>query len=159
MASRAGRLVAGAVSDGPGEAALRGRLDSDVACEPCAARDPLVKLLRRLVALTQGQIDDFADVAIDMSDYTPFRRRVIERCRRIGPGQTMSYAELARAAGSPGAARAVGRCMSSNPLPLVVPCHRVIATGGGLGGYSLGAGISQKRQLLAWEASAAGRRA
>jgi len=80
-----------------------------------------------------------------------FQRRVLQACRRIPYGRTVSYGELAAAVGSPGAARAVGQALGRNPVPLVVPCHRVVAADGSLGGFS--AGVSLKRKLLLLEGS------
>ena len=77
-----------------------------------------------------------------------FKRTVLTRCRKIPFGSVMSYGELAESAGSPGAARAVGTTMSSNPIPIVIPCHRVVASDG-LGGFS--SGVSNKRTLLSHE--------
>ncbi len=95
-------------------------------------------------------------VEIDWSNVTEFRRRVLEACRRIPFGATASYADLARAAGSPGAARAVGSAMATNPLPLIVPCHRVLRSDGSLGGFSSPQGPSQKRRMLILENPAFG---
>jgi methylated-DNA-[protein]-cysteine S-methyltransferase len=81
---------------------------------------------------------------------SPFFRRVYEVVRRIPAGQTLTYGEVARAAGRPGAARAVGNAMAQNQLCLFVPCHRVVGTGG-LGGYSGAGGLATKRRLLALE--------
>jgi methylated-DNA-[protein]-cysteine S-methyltransferase len=91
---------------------------------------------------------------LDLTSQTPFRRRVLLACRRIPYGQTASYADLARVAGSPSAFRAVGSAMANNPLPLVIPCHRVLRADGGIGGFSAPAGVSIKRRLLALEAAA-----
>lgn len=77
---------------------------------------------------------------------TPFQRRVWDEIRRIPYGETISYAELARRAGAPGAARAAGAATGRNPLSIVVPCHRVIASGGSLTGYA--GGIARKTRLL-----------
>ncbi|MBV8949835.1 MAG: methylated-DNA--[protein]-cysteine S-methyltransferase [Actinobacteria bacterium] len=81
---------------------------------------------------------------------SPFRRTVLETLRREVPwGETVTYGELAAMAGAPGAARAVGTAMARNPVPLVVPCHRVVASGGRIGGYGGGAhGVAMKRVLL-----------
>lgn len=78
-----------------------------------------------------------------------FRRAVLEQMCQIPAGQTMSYGELARYAGHPGAARAVGSVCKHNPLPIIIPCHRVIKSNGGLGEYALG--IKLKQQLLRHE--------
>lgn len=80
---------------------------------------------------------------------TPFQLRVWEELRRIPYGATVSYAELAARVGNPGAFRAVGRANGTNPIPVVIPCHRVINTGGALGGY--GGGLPVKRALLELE--------
>lgn len=82
---------------------------------------------------------------------TPFQEEVWALISRIRYGQTRTYGEIARALGKPGAGRAVGQANGRNPLPLIVPCHRVVASGGGLGGYS--SGIDKKRWLLQWEQS------
>jgi methylated-DNA-[protein]-cysteine S-methyltransferase len=90
-------------------------------------------------------------VEIDWREVSTFRCRVLEACRRIPFGATASYADLARAAGSPGAARAVGSAMATNPLPLIVPCHRVLRSDGSLGGFSSPQGTSQKERMLKLE--------
>jgi methylated-DNA-[protein]-cysteine S-methyltransferase len=89
---------------------------------------------------------------VDLSGLdTGFPRTVYEVLHRdVGFGETVSYGELAEMAGRPGAARAVGNAMSRNPVPIVVPCHRVVAAGGRIGGYGL-SGVSTKRFLLALE--------
>jgi methylated-DNA-[protein]-cysteine S-methyltransferase len=88
-------------------------------------------------------------VTIDLSGVPPFHRKVLAAARRIPYGRTVTYGELARRAGSPRAARAAGQAMAHNPVPLIVPCHRVVASGG-LGGF--GGGLALKRLLLALEA-------
>lgn len=80
---------------------------------------------------------------------TPFLRCVYRVVAAIPAGSTLTYAEVAREAGRPGAARAVGRAMATNPFPILVPCHRVVGSGGGLGGY--GGGLDMKRALLEME--------
>ena len=105
-------------------------------------------LVRRLQCYAEGARDDFRDVQIDPGPQTEFQRRVTRLCRRIPYGQTLSYGQLAAGAGSPNAARAVGRCMAANRVPLVVPCHRVVASDGRLGGYSAIGGIATKHRLL-----------
>jgi len=90
-------------------------------------------------------------VDIEWNGVSGFRRKVLEACRQIPFGATASYANLARAAGSPGAARAVGSAMANNPLPLFVPCHRVLRSDGSLGGFSSPQGPSQKERMLRLE--------
>jgi len=80
---------------------------------------------------------------------SPFQQQVWAELRRIGYGDTISYAELARRVGHPGAARAVGRANATNPIALVIPCHRVIGSNGKLTGYAYGTEL--KEQLLNWE--------
>lgn len=110
-------------------------------------------LVRRIQAYAAGGVDDFSDVQIDAGPQTAFQRRVVDRCRKIRFGQTMTYGQLARAAGSPAAARAVGNVMATNRTPLVVPCHRVVASSGGLGGYSAAGGTRTKLRMLEMEAA------
>jgi methylated-DNA-[protein]-cysteine S-methyltransferase len=92
------------------------------------------------------------DVRLDWRLSAGFRRIVLDRLRDIGYGQTATYASVALLAGNPKAVRAVGTACATNPLPVVVPCHRVLRSDGGLGGYRGGAGA--KRILLAMEAAA-----
>lgn len=80
---------------------------------------------------------------------TPFQERVWKELRKVKPGKTISYSELAKKAGSPGASRAVGSACGANPLLLFVPCHRVVRSDGGIGGFS--AGPKKKEYLLALE--------
>jgi methylated-DNA-[protein]-cysteine S-methyltransferase len=137
--------------------ALEGRLDRRQASVAHLRRvgpgdDPLVD---RLLAFAQGEPVDFENVEVEHSGLTEFQRRVRAQCRQIPYGETRTYGQLAAAAGRPGAARAVGTVMSQNRVPLVVPCHRVVASGGGLGGFSAPQGINMKRRLLAMEQAAA----
>jgi methylated-DNA-[protein]-cysteine S-methyltransferase len=113
--------------------------------EPTAEQ---ANLIARLVSYAEGADDDFRDVRIDNSRLTPFQQRVIHYCRRIPTGKVLSYGQLAQKAGSPGAARAVGQVMRTNRWPLIVPCHRVVGSGGTLGGYSAPEGLALKRRLL-----------
>ena len=97
-----------------------------------------------------GQATRF-DVEIDIGDMPPFRQMVLELCRKVPYGKTATYADLARAAGKPAAARAVGGVMAHNPLPLVIPCHRILRSDGSLGGYSSRGGLNEKTRLLRLE--------
>ncbi len=85
---------------------------------------------------------------VDLQRLGPFEEEVLARLRRIPAGTVRTYQEVARAVGQPGAARAVGAACARNPLPLLIPCHRVVRTDGGLGGYSLRGGVALKRRLL-----------
>ncbi len=112
---------------------------------------PIRGLVRRLQSFARGRADDFRDLRIDLRGRTLFQRRVLHACRQVGYGRTMTYGELAAKAGFPRAARAVGRCMAVNPLPLVVPCHRILPADGRPGKYSAPGGVRMKRRLLAME--------
>ncbi|MBN1140380.1 MAG: methylated-DNA--[protein]-cysteine S-methyltransferase [Deltaproteobacteria bacterium] len=90
-------------------------------------------------------------IDIDCGPLSPFRRAVYGELLRIPYGETVSYGELAARLGRPGAARAVGQALAANPLPLVVPCHRVVGAGGALTGFSGGEGIATKMKLLDME--------
>ncbi len=115
------------------------------------------ELQQRLVGYLNGEPSDFSDVPLDLPDGPPFWRRVWELCATIPYGETRSYADLAREAGSPRAFRAVGGAMAANPIPVVIPCHRVIGAGGNLTGF--GGGLEQKKRLLEMEARAVGKQA
>ena len=117
------------------------------------AQEPswVCELVNDLRRFAEGEPADFSDVPLALDHLTPFARRVVAACRRIAWGQVSSYGELAARCGSPGAARAVGSVMAKNRYPLVVPCHRVLAAGGALGGYSAPDGLRMKRRLLAME--------
>ena len=113
-------------------------------------------LAHRLRAYAAGAAADFRDVCVNVGELTAFQRAVLACCREIPYGQTVTYGELAARAGFPGAARAVGNCMAANPVPLIVPCHRVVRGSGGLGRYSAPGGTRMKKRLLELEAAAAG---
>jgi len=111
-------------------------------------------LVCRLRAYAQGLPIDFHDCLLDLSGRTPFERRVLRLCREIPYGRTTTYGRLALRARSPRAARAVGRCMAANPLPLLIPCHRVVPAAGPPGHYSAPGGSRMKRRLLDLESRA-----
>jgi len=98
-----------------------------------------------------GEPVDLNSIPLDLPQLTRFQRRVVQQLRNVGYGETISYGELAKDAGSPGAARAVGNMMAQNPIPLIIPCHRVVGSGGKLGGYSAPQGLAMKRRLLEME--------
>jgi len=111
----------------------------------------IAALARRIASHLAGKAQDFRDVALDMTRTPPFYRRVYERLREVRSGSTVTYAELARRAGSPRAARAIGRAMAKNPFAIVVPCHRVLCKSGEVGGFSALGGSKTKLWLLARE--------
>jgi methylated-DNA-[protein]-cysteine S-methyltransferase len=106
-------------------------------------------VLARLHAYFDGDLHALDAIDAEPLWGTPFQRRVWTALRSIPTGETVSYAQLARRIRAPKAVRAVGAANGANPIPLVLPCHRVVASGGGLGGY--GGGLPMKRWLLAHE--------
>jgi methylated-DNA-[protein]-cysteine S-methyltransferase len=123
--------------------------------EPTGIQSSLVV---RLQAFASGDDIDFQDIELDIACLTEFQRKVTLSCRAIPPGQVLTYGQLATQAGSPGAARAVGQVMARNRWPLVVPCHRVIAAQGRLGGFSAPNGRDVKKKLLDREGVQLGKR-
>ena len=91
------------------------------------------------------------DLSLDLERTTSFQRRVLQAARDIPLGTVWTYGQVAHALGKPKASRAVGQALGRNPIPVVIPCHRVVASGGGLGGYSGGGGLDSKRLLLQLE--------
>jgi len=108
----------------------------------------LDEVRRELDLYFEGKLDSF-NLPLDWRLSGGFRQRVLRAIDRIPYGQTRSYTEMARKAGNERAVRAAGTACGSNPIPLVVPCHRVLRTGGALGGY--GGGLPMKRALLELE--------
>jgi methylated-DNA-[protein]-cysteine S-methyltransferase len=94
---------------------------------------------------------DFASVTLDLPDVVPFHRQVYDAARAVGWGETASYGDLARQIGAPGEAREVGQALARNPIPLIVPCHRILTSDGKLGGFSAPGGTTTKERLLALE--------
>lgn len=119
--------------------------------DSCQLTGPQLELADKLTAYFAGKRIDFRAIALDLDWCTPFQRRVIEACREIPYGEVCTYADVAARAGSPRASRAVGNVMRSNRFPIVVPCHRVVRSGGGLGGFSAPTGIALKTELLQLE--------
>jgi methylated-DNA-[protein]-cysteine S-methyltransferase len=109
------------------------------------------EVLERLQQFAAGELVDLTKIPVSLSHLTPFQRQVVKACRGIKRGDSRSYGEVATAAGSPGAARAVGQVMRTNRTPLIVPCHRVVAAGGKIGGFSAPQGLAMKRRLLELE--------
>ena len=105
---------------------------------------PLQEVVRQLEAYFAGKLKAFSlDICLNV---TPFQKKVLTALRRVPYGETISYGELAKNIGNPKASRAVGQANSRNPIPIVIPCHRVIGSNGKLTGF--GGGISVKQTLL-----------
>jgi methylated-DNA-[protein]-cysteine S-methyltransferase len=111
----------------------------------------ITNLVGRLQSYAAGNDERFDDVPLDLSRLSAFQSRVVRACRRIGRGRVRTYGDLAAAAGSARAARAVGSVMSKNRYPIIIPCHRVVGCSGALGGFSARDGINMKRRMLEME--------
>jgi methylated-DNA-[protein]-cysteine S-methyltransferase len=105
----------------------------------------------RIIAYLRGEPGDFVSVPLDMDLLPPFHRHVYEAARGIPWGATMTYGALAARTGVAGSARAVGQALARNPFAIIVPCHRVVAAGGRIGGFSANGGVLTKLRLLAIE--------
>ncbi len=109
-------------------------------------------LQQRIIAYFEGEDTDFSTVpAVDLTDRSPFAQAVLNACRQIPAGRTQTYAGLAESVGQPHGARAAGNALAANPIPLIVPCHRVLRTDGGLGGFSAPGGTEMKQRMLRHE--------
>jgi methylated-DNA-[protein]-cysteine S-methyltransferase len=109
------------------------------------------RAVKEIVALLDGGTTDLSNIALDMDDVSAFDRRVYQVARTVPPGATITYGEIAKRLGAPDHAREVGRALARNPFAIVVPCHRVLAAGGELGGFSASGGVRTKRGLLTIE--------
>jgi methylated-DNA-[protein]-cysteine S-methyltransferase len=116
-------------------------------------RDLFRPVQQRIIAYFDGACADFRNIPVLLVGFGLFAKSVLKVCRRIAFGQTVTYGRLAAMANSPGAARAVGGALAQNPLPLIIPCHRVICAGGTIGGFSASGGVNLKKRLLKLESS------
>lgn len=110
-----------------------------------------------VIALLRGEAADLSGITLDLSGIPEFHQRIYAVARAIPPGRTLTYGDIATRLGEPGAARAVGQAMGSNPFPIIMPCHRVLAAGGDTGGFSAPGGVATKLRLLAIEGAAEAR--
>jgi methylated-DNA-[protein]-cysteine S-methyltransferase len=147
-ATAARQLTFGHASAAAATKAIGGELTP--ARKPLPWQSEVIKLLQ---AYAEGDPVDLTQIPIDFGRVTRFRARVLNLCHKIPYGVTFTYGELAAKAGAVGAARAIGTCMARNPLPLIVPCHRVTRAGGVIGPYSAAEGTKTKSRLLAMEAT------
>lgn len=108
---------------------------------------------KRIRAYFAGEPVTLDDLPIDLGDTAPFAAKVYAAARAIPRGTTETYGEIAKRVGSPGASRAVGAALGRNPIPLLVPCHRVVAAGGRMGGFSASGGVAMKKRMLTLERS------
>ncbi|EYF01768.1 methylated-DNA--[protein]-cysteine S-methyltransferase [Chondromyces apiculatus] len=117
---------------------------------PAFVQEAVALLVRHL----GGEPQDLSGIPLDMRGLPDFHRQAYEAARRVEPGCTIGYGELAAVLGAQGAARAVGQAMARNPFVVVVPCHRVLAAGRRPGGFSAPGGLDTKARLLALEGAA-----
>lgn len=118
---------------------------------------PIQKIIQRVRLHFNGKSQDFRDIELDLEGVGLFSKRVYEAARAIPPGQTASYGKIAEAAGHGGAARAVGLVMGRNPVPLIIPCHRILASNSRPGGFSAHGGLATKAKMLEVEGVTLGR--
>lgn len=116
----------------------------------------VARAIQRVQDLIRGKAEDLADLELDLSRVSTFQRDVYAITRAIPPGATLTYGEVARRLGNPALAREVGQALGRNPIPIIVPCHRVLGAGGKLVGFSAPGGTDTKRRLLEIEGARIG---
>ncbi|MEU4340099.1 MGMT family protein [Nocardia sp. NPDC023852] len=126
-----------------------GRLDEEV-CEE-KPTGVIAEAIAAIHAHLAGELDDLRWIPLDTSEIPQFHRVVYDVTRAVDPGHTLSYGQVADLVGAPGAAQAVGQALGRNPIPLIIPCHRVLAADHALHGFSAPGGIDTKQRLLAIE--------
>lgn len=156
MTWRGGLVISTALPGEDDSATLRNLLRraphaSEVEPEGVAA--DAIGLVRRLL---DGEAVDLSVIPVDLADCPDFERRIYALLREVPTGSTVTYGELAKRAGAPGAARAVGMAMGRNPVPIIVPCHRVLASSGRSGGFSAPGGVTTKFRILQIEQAGRG---
>jgi len=111
----------------------------------------VVELIASIKAYAAGEDVDFSGVPVDLAGVDDFRLAIYDAARKLAFGETATYGELARRAGHAGLARETGAALGANPVPLVIPCHRILAAGGKIGGFSAPGGSVTKEKMLAME--------
>jgi methylated-DNA-[protein]-cysteine S-methyltransferase len=124
------------------------------AIDEVAPPEAVQAAIARIQALVAGEPDDLADIALDLEGVPAFNRGVYDIARRIPPGKTLTYGDIARQLGGVELSREVGQALGRNPCPIVVPCHRVLAAGNKPGGFSANGGVETKLKMLAIEGAA-----
>lgn len=152
LAWRDGAVVGLRLPDGDAaasERALRRRFPDAILETP---RGKIAKVIAAIDRYFAGTNEDFRAVEVDLGRQEPFFTRVYDHVRSLGWGEVSSYGEVARALhATPEAARSVGQAMARNPVPLIIPCHRVLAAGGRIGGFSAPGGSDAKARMLELE--------
>jgi len=128
---------------------LRARAESRFAdLSEASPPEPAARAIERIRSLLSGAGTDLTDIEIGLDGVPAFDRDVYEAARRIPCGEVRSYGDLAREIGTPNAAQAVGTALGRNPVPIIVPCHRVLGSGGRSGGFSAPGGVATKFRIL-----------
>jgi methylated-DNA-[protein]-cysteine S-methyltransferase len=141
----------------PGGGAERGMRRKRPEAAPGTPPEAVAEVIAAALRYFAGERVDFSGVGLDLAGQEPFRLQVYDAARRVGWGETTTYGTLAKAVGGgPETARDVGQAMAGNPVPLIIPCHRVLAAGGRLGGFSAPGGAVAKERMLALEGVQAG---
>lgn len=135
---------------GGGPAEVAARL-AKMGAEPSEPTRAIAAVLDQVEDYAEGEEIDFSSVSLDLEGVPEFHRRCYDILLTIGWGKTTTYGDMARQLGDVGLSRAVGQAMGANPIPLIIPCHRVLAAGNGAGGFSAPGGTSSKRIMLALE--------
>jgi methylated-DNA-[protein]-cysteine S-methyltransferase len=135
-------------TDKASRARLHRRFPEAVETAPTAG---VQRVVDAVVALMRGEKIDLRFVDCDLDAMPDFNRRVYEIIRAVPPGEVLTYGDIAQRLDDPGAARAVGRALGENPIPVIVPCHRVLAASGKGGGFSAPGGVATKLKLLSIE--------
>jgi len=155
MRTPIGRLLAACTESGlvrvsvrQEEASFVAELERKLGAHAVRSGRELAPVTRQFERYFAGRSSRF-DIPVDLRHLTPFQRRVLGATRRIPRGRVVSYGEIARRIGQAKACRAVGQALGQNPIPIAIPCHRVISANGGLGGYT--GGLKLKKKLLAIE--------
>ncbi len=139
-----------AVEFAASESSFLRRLHARTGARPIHSPDRTVEAIRQLREYLAGRRSQF-DLALDLTRVPSFQQQVLLAAAEVPRGQVTTYNALALRLGRPGAARAVGQALARNPIPIILPCHRVLASDGSLGGYSAPHGVSTKARLLALE--------
>lgn len=123
------------------------------ACKTAKGETPtwVASLVDDIKAYAEGEAIDFSAVPVDLAGVNDFRLAIYAAARSLGFGETTTYGELAKRAGHTGLPRETGQALGSNPVPLVIPCHRILAAGGKIGGFSAPGGSTAKERMLSLE--------
>ncbi len=122
--------------------------------EPGFPEGEIATLFDRIKRYAAGEPEDFTDVPLDLTGIPDFNRQAYDELLKVGYGRTTTYGAIARALGDVSMSRAVGQAMGTNPIPLIIPCHRVLGADGRTGGFSSPGGVTAKMRMLALEHAA-----